>query len=216
MQEYIEDASEPIKQLMLQQYKNMLEGAHRNNWLGVYIQKHPCDLQAYQEILFETKPDVIIEIGSCQGGSTYFFASMCDLIGHGRVISIEVNNQWADQNPKLRNHKRITWIWGDAFDQQIVQKVKNQIGNDERVFVIEDSAHEYTCTKNALDFYHSLVKSGDYFIVEDTILPHDNCKKAQTYLAVEDFLREHPEWEVDRAREKMITTWAPHGFLRRK
>src|SRR5438045_3390452 len=85
--------------------KDLIDGFHKlyydsavfgktwanTNWLGAQVGKCPLDLWMYQEIIYRLKPDLIIETGTYYGGSAYFFASLCDLIGKGRVISIDID-----------------------------------------------------------------------------------------------------------------------------
>ena len=62
-------------------------------WMGVRALKNPFDAWIYQEIIYEVKPDVIVEIGSAEGGSTLFFANLLDLLGSGTVVSVDIDSE---------------------------------------------------------------------------------------------------------------------------
>ncbi len=217
MNKYIENRPE-LQALMREQWESIARITGKHTWFGVHTQKHPCDLWVYQELLYEIKPDVILEIGNYTGGSTYAFAHFCDIMGKGRVISVDITDENHDPNPLLQEHERVQWIIADATQPNVVETVKSMIEPHERVFIIEDSSHTYDNTLKVMNAYHDLVRPGDYFVVEDTVCYHglDVGPRPGAWEAVEEFLRDHPEWEVDRSREKMITTWSPMGFLRRK
>ncbi len=90
-------------------FNDVFDKQLRVNWLGVEVLKYPTDLLAYQEIIHEIRPDLIIETGTHQGGSALFFASILDLIGRGQVISIDV----ATRNTRPP-HPRITYLVGSS------------------------------------------------------------------------------------------------------
>src|SRR5688572_21750413 len=77
-------------------------------WHGVPVQKNPCDLWVYQELIFKLKPDLIIECGTLCGGSALYLAHMCDLVGNGKIVSIDVR----PQNPP--EHNRIWYLVGSS------------------------------------------------------------------------------------------------------
>lgn len=183
-------------------------------YFGVKTYKSPIDAWIYQEIICEAQPDVIIEIGNANGGSGLLLAHVCDLLGKGRVICVDIDHKKIHQ--KARKHPRITFIEGDAC--ACFESVAGRIGHDERVLIIEDSAHTYENTLNVLRRYCGLVKPGDYFIVEDSICHHglDTGPNPGPYEAIEDFTGENPDFEVDRSRERYFITWNPKGYLKRK
>jgi cephalosporin hydroxylase len=183
-----------------------------STYFGIPTIKSPVDFWVYQEILFETRPDYIIEIGNFCGGSTLALAHICDHLGHGRVIGLDITHEYLTAEAK--QHPRITFIEGNAsenFDQ-----VSSLVG-DARVMVIEDSEHTYENTLNVLRTYSHLIHSGDYFIVEDSICHHglDVGPEPGPYEAIKDFLLENPFFEVDSSRESFLITWNPKGYLKR-
>ncbi|MFA5374638.1 MAG: CmcI family methyltransferase [Dehalococcoidia bacterium] len=187
--------------------------ANRTVYFGEKAQKSPIDAWIYQEIIFETKPDVIIEIGNANGGGTLFLAHICDLLGRGRVIGIDLSH--ADIAEQVKKHPRITFIQGDAC--QRFECVEEQISKDDRVLVIEDSSHTYDNTLSVLRLYSTLVKPGDYFIVEDSICHHGLSigPNPGPYEAIETFINENSDFEIDRSRESFLITWNPRGYLKR-
>ncbi len=186
---------------------------NRTTYFGVPTLKNPMDAWIYQEIVFESKPDVIVEIGNRHGGSALYFAHLCDLLGKGRVIGVDLSHESVPDS--VKKHPRITFLDGDAA--RSVPRVAGLIAAEERVLVIEDSSHTYDNTLDVLRAYSPLVKPGDYFIVEDSICHHglDTGPNPGPYEAIEQFVREQPDFAVDRERERFLITWNPKGFLKR-
>lgn len=189
-------------------------GIWRNTfWLGVAARKCPLDLWIYQEILVETRPEVIIESGTESGGSALFLASVCDLIGAGRVITIDVQD-----NPLRPKHSRITYVAGSSVAPETVDLVKKSIELETRVMVVLDSDHGKDHVLNELRTYAELVTPGSFLIVEDTNV--NNHPVAEDFgsgpmEAVEEFLSTRNDFVVDREREKFFLTFNPKGYLRR-
>jgi cephalosporin hydroxylase len=184
-------------------------------WRGVMVAKCPLDLWVYQEILHERRPDVIVETGTFLGGSAYFMASICDLLDSGRVITIDVKDRRPERLPQ---HPRIEYRTGSSVEPEVVTGVRESIGAGERVMVVLDSNHHHHHVIAELRAYAPLVTEGDYLIVEDTnvnghpIRPDHGPGPME---AVDDFLAECEEFEIDPAREKFYMTFNPRGYLRR-
>jgi cephalosporin hydroxylase len=189
------------------------EGTISAGWLGHVAQKCPLDMWVYQEILVETTPDLIIECGTCLGGSTLFLASICELLGRGRVISIDI----ADQAGRPE-HARIQYVKGNSAGPDVVAKIKRTIGPNERVMVILDSDHSCAHVLAELAAWADVVTSGCYLIVEDSLVnghpvAHDFGPGPMEALA--SFLQSRSDFVVDAARERFLLTLNPSGFLRR-
>jgi len=180
-------------------------------WLGVGVEKCPLDLWMYQEIIVEKRPDVIVECGTLHGGSALFLASVCDAIGHGRIVSIDVS----DQRRGL-SHPRIDFRIGNSVDERTVHDVRKSTQPHEAVMVVLDSDHHREHVLREMELYGALVTEGQYMIVEDTNI---NGNPVAHYYgpgpkeAVEEFLPAHAEFTVDRSREKFFMTCHPGGFL---
>jgi len=186
---------------------------NQSTYFGIPAVKSPLDFWIYREIIFEQKPDIIIEIGNFRGGSTLALAHICDNMGKGKVIGLDIFHNMIPIF--VRNHFRITLIEGDAC--QSLEKVKELISGDDNVLIIEDSSHTFDNTLNILNTYSSFIKKGGYFIIEDTICHHglDIGPYPGPYEAIEAFLKENPNFESDRSREPFLITWNPKGYLRR-
>lgn len=186
----------------------------KSTYFGIKALKSPLDFWIYQEIITEMRPDVILEIGNNYGGSTLALAHICDLLDNGRVIGLDISH--AKVPEKVREHRRITLIEGDAC--QSFEKVRTLIAKEERVLVIEDSAHTYANTLNVLRTYTVFTKPGDYFIVEDSICHHglDVGPTPGPYEAIETFVSENSDFEIDRNKESFLITWNPKGYLKRR
>jgi cephalosporin hydroxylase len=182
-------------------------------YFGIRTLKNPGDVWVYREIMHACRPDVVIEIGVYQGGSTLMLAHTCDLLDHGRVIGIDVSLGLVDE--RARRHPRITFLEADAGEA--FRQVDRLVPPGSRVLVIEDSSHTYENTLGVLRQYSRLLQTGDYFIVEDSICWHglDLGPRPGPHEAIEQFIRENRAFAIDRTCEKYIITWNPNGFLRK-
>jgi cephalosporin hydroxylase len=185
----------------------------RSRYFGIPTLKHPYDFWVYQEIITEKRPDVLLEIGNFHGGSALALAHLCDHLGHGRIIAVDIDHSAIA--PLARAHPRITFITGDAV--AVASSVKKMIDPDETVLVIEDSAHTFDHTLKVLNAYSDLIKPGYYFIVEDGICWHglDVGPSPGPYEAIEQFVRDNPAFQIDHGREDFVITWNPKGYLKR-
>jgi cephalosporin hydroxylase len=182
------------------------------SWLGVRILKCPLDLWMFQDILHRTEPDLIIETGTARGGSAYFMACMCDLLGKGRIVTVDV------RDVERPSHPRITYLHGSSVDPAILDQVRAMIEPGERVMVALDSDHSEEHVYAELQEYPQLVTKGNYLIVEDTnvnghpVWPDHGPGPME---ALQRFLAETDDFEVDRSCEKFLLTLNPSGYLRR-
>jgi len=194
-------------------YYGMERTLFGRKWLGHTTLKYPTDLWAYQEIVTEIRPEVVLETGTFKGGSALYFATLLDALGEGRVISVDL--ALADALPQ---HPRITYVQGSSIAPEIVSRVMDEIGAARPVVVILDSDHARDHVLGELRAYADLVEPGGYLIVEDTnvngnpVLPQFGPGPAE---AIELFLAERDDFEPDPAREEMMVTSSPGGFLRR-
>jgi len=186
----------------------------QTTYFGVQAVKSPIDFWVYQEIIYQTQPDFIVEIGNNRGGGTLALAHLCDLIGKGMIIGCDITHK--ELHSKVREHPRIKLIEGDACES--FEAVRNLTGDNADTLIIEDSAHTYENTLAVLRTYSVLVKPGGYFIVEDGICHHGLSvgPNPGPFEAIEDFLAENDQFEADRSKESFLITWNPKGYLRRK
>jgi cephalosporin hydroxylase len=187
-------------------------GTKELHWFGYRTIKTPMDMWAYQEIITETRPEVIVECGTAFGGSSLFFASLLDLIGRGQVITVDIEAQ-----PDQPVHRRITRIVGSSVDAAVVDEVRRLVAG-RRTMVILDSDHHEPHVSKELRAYSGFVTRGCYLVVEDTNVnghPVWDDYGPGPMEAVEAFLPTAPEFEIDHGRERFMLTLNPGGFLKR-
>lgn len=184
----------------------------KTHWLGAKVAKNPLDLWVMQEIVAETRPDVIVETGTYRGGSALFFASLCDLLGHGQVVSVDLQ-ELRDDYP---THDRVTYLGGrSSTDPAVVDEVAG-LARDRRTMVILDSDHSMTHVAAELAAYAPFVAVGCYLIVEDTNVDDVRPDLPPGPLpAIDAFLASTPGFVVDAEREKWVITFNPRGYLKR-
>ncbi len=184
------------------------------NWMGTRTVKNPNDLWIYQEIIVEQKPDLIIETGTRFGGSAMFLAHICDILGTGKIISIDT-----DTSIQRPSHARVQYVADSSTSAATLQLIKSQIQPHTKLLFILDSDHSKKHVLDELMAYAPLVKTGEYIIVEDTningnpVLPHFGPGPME---AVKEFLKINTTFESDRSRERLFHTHNPKGFLRKK
>jgi cephalosporin hydroxylase len=209
---------DPIVRQVTRQFHRIYYAASRRTWgntywRGVRVLKCPLDLWVYQEILHEVRPDLIVESGTKHGGSAYYLASICDLLGHGEVVTIDITAL-----PDRPEHPRITYLTGSSTDAAVVAKVDERIAGGSTVIIILDSDHSRDHVLAELDAWHARVSIGSYLIVEDTnINGHPVSKRSGPgpWEAVSEWLPAHPGFRRDASREKFFLTFNPRGFLKR-
>jgi cephalosporin hydroxylase len=186
----------------------------QTRWMGTPVLKCPLDLWTYQEILSETRPDVIVETGTHLGGSARYLAGICDLLGHGRIVTVDVVT-----HPGRPEHDRISYLEGSSTSDEVVERIAGLAGEAERVMVILDSDHARDHVLRELQLYAPLVSPGCYLVVEDTnvnghpVVPGFGPGPME---AVMEFLSGTEAFEVDTSREKLMLTFNPSGYLRRR
>lgn len=216
------------------------------HWLGIPIIQIPQDIQALQEIIWETKPDLIIETGVAWGGSLVFSASMLALlesfgqIEKGEVIGIDIeirpHNRVALQEHPLA--KRITLLEGSSIDAAVIQKVRSIAATHKKIMVCLDSNHTHDHVLAELEAYGPLVSPDCYCMVGDTVIedapegmtahrPWGKGNNPKT--AALEFIRRldaSPHFGMDNAplhftidqmlEDRILLTGSPSGYLRRK
>ena len=160
----------------------------------------------------ETRPELVVETGTYRGGSAFFLASICDLLGTGEVVSIDVE-QVRDDYPA---HPRITYLGGrSSTDPDVVADVRAR-AEGKPTLVILDSDHSQSHVEAELAVYADLVRVGGYLIVEDSNIGQIRKDLLPGPLeAIETFLTGTDAFEIDRSREKFLITFNPSGYLRR-
>lgn len=198
-------------------YNSVLDTWASTFWLGVATEKYPCDLWVYQEIIQELQPDFIVETGTRFGGSALFMASVCELLGHGHVITVDIA-ELASTTSVRPPHARVTYLTGSSTSPETVDKVRAEIDGAKTVMVVLDSDHHMTHVVDELRIYSDVVTDGSYLIVEDTNINGHPAAESFGHgpmEAVELFLSGSKDYVVDRSREKFLVTFNPRGFLRK-
>lgn len=186
----------------------------QTTWRGHRVLKCPLDLWVYQEILVETQPDLIVETGTFGGGSAYYLAGICDLLGRGEIVTIDV-----DPQAGLPGHERIAYVKGSSVGDDVLADVRRRVERAERVMVILDSDHRRDHVLRELELYSRFVTPGCYLVVEDTNINGHPVAPAfgpGPMEALTEFLTKTDDFEVDRSREKLLLTFNPSGYLRRR
>ncbi len=184
-------------------------------WMGVTVMKNPLDCWIYQEILWDLRPEVVVEIGSYAGGSALFLAQLMDMLGEGRVVSVDI-----DRSRYKVEHARITAVTGDCSSPEVVGKVR-ALCEGRTVLVIHDGDHAAASVERDLRLYADLVSVGSYLIVEDGIMdvydsePLLRHPEGGPLRGLTRFLETDGRFEVDLSRERYLITYNPRGFLKR-
>jgi cephalosporin hydroxylase len=206
---------------------NTAQYSYNFSWLGRPIIQYPQDMIAMQEIIWEIKPDLIIETGIAHGGSLIYYASLLELIGEGEVLGIDIDIR--DHNKKeIEKHplfKRIKMIEGSSISQEIVNKVKTLAVGKQRILVCLDSNHTHEHVLQELELYAPFVTQGSYIVVFDTIVEDlpDNYLPGRAWArgdnpktAVWEFLKKNDHFTIDKDIDnKLLISVAPEGYLKR-
>jgi len=201
-------------------------------WLGRPIIQLPEDMLRMQEVIFRLKPDVIVETGVAHGGSLVLYASLCKLIGKGRVVGVDIeirphNRKAIEEHPLF---EYITLIEGSSTATEVLEQVGAHVSPGQSVLVILDSNHTYAHVLAELEAYSKWVTPGSYIVATDGVMldledvprggagwADDNPARAARDFAAKhpEFVIEQPEWLFNEsALDKNITHW-PDAWLKR-
>jgi len=209
------------------EHSSQYKYSYNFTWLGRPIIQIPQDIVAMQEIIWQVKPDLVIEIGIAHGGSLIFYASMLELIGRGEVLGIDIDIRKHNRREieKHKMFKRIKMIEGSSVDEKVIKKVEKIARKHKKILVCLDSLHTHEHVLKELNLYSKFVSKGSYLVVFDTIIeympkgffkdrPWDKGNNPAT--AVRMFLKNNKNFIVDKEIEnKLLITSAPGGFLKR-
>jgi cephalosporin hydroxylase len=202
-------------------------------WLGRPIIQIPEDLLRIQEVIYRVKPDVIIETGVAHGGSLIYYASLCKMMGKGRIVGVDIEIR-PHNRKAIEAHEMFTiikLIEGSSTDSGIVKQVKSLVNPQDKVLVILDSCHSKRHVIDELNTYSGLVTVGSYIIATDGFLEYlCDVPRGKTewrwdnpQAAINEFLENHPEFKVEQPDwvfnesklDKNVTHW-PNAWLKRK
>jgi cephalosporin hydroxylase len=201
-------------------------------WLGRPIIQLPEDMVRLQEVIYQLKPDVIVETGIAHGGSLVFYAGLCRLMGKGRIVGVDIeirpHNRAALEAHSLKD--LITLIEGDATSPAVAAQVKANIKPGETVLVLLDSNHTKRHVMAELDSFSPLVSVGSYIVAMDGIMElvaggprtEPGWRTDNPRQAVLEWVKRNPAFVIDEpifafneglVRER-VTYW-PDAFLKR-
>jgi len=217
--------------------------SYNYKWMGRPIIQYPQDMVAMQELIWEVRPDLIIETGIAHGGSLIMNASLLAMLDYSdsietgelidpkrpkrRVLGIDIDirehNRKAIEAHPMSN--RIDMIQGSSVAKDIVNQVRVYAKNYKRILVSLDSNHTHDHVLEEIKAYAPLTSLGSYCVVFDTVVEY-NTKKMLTDMlwgpgdnpktAVWEYLKTHPEFEIDKSiQNKLLITVAPDGYLKR-
>lgn len=198
-------------------------------WMGVPIIQMPADVMATQEVIWDSKPDIIIETGVARGGSVLFMASVLGMIGNGgKVIGVDIdirahNREAIESHPMSDN---VVLIEGGSVDGTLLEKVRAEIPDGAKVMVVLDSDHSRDHVLAECRAYGPMVTSGCYMVVADTLVGHlgkDEAPKKRSKIwykgneplsALRDYLGETNRFVVDEILNgKLVLSSSPGGYL---
>lgn len=201
-------------------------------WLGRPVIQLPEDMLRIQEVIYRVQPDVIVETGVAHGGSLVYYASLCKVLGKGRVVGIDI---------EIRPHNRqaieahelfpfITLIEGSSVAPETVELVNEDVGAGAQCLVILDSCHTKAHVAAELEAYHTLVQPGSYIVATDGSMKdlhdvprgepewewdHPTAAAAEFAASHPEFAIEQPPWPFSESElTENITHW-PGAYLRR-
>ena len=161
------------------------------------------------------RPDIVVEIGNAHGGGTLFLAHMLELIGNGVVIGIDI-----DHGKCAVKHDRIEFWTGDSRDPRMVERATRTC-DGKKTLIIHDGDHSKEAVLADLRAYAPLVSVESYFIVEDGVIDRFpagsgiGTGEPGPLAAIDTFLAENENFDVDTDRERYLITYNPNGFLKR-
>ena len=202
------------------------------SWMGRPIIQFPDDLLRLQEIVYDLRPDLIIETGVAHGGSLVFYASLMEAMGHGQVLGIDIeirpHNRAAIESHSLFH--RIVLLEGSSTSKEIIDRARKMVEQVERVLIVLDSDHSHEHVTAELDSYANFVSPGSYIVATDGVMRDvvgvpragDDWKTNNPANAAEEWVSRktefeivQPPWPFNESTLRQNITHFPSAFLRR-
>jgi cephalosporin hydroxylase len=208
---------------------NKAQYSYNFSWMGRPIIQYPQDMIAMQELIWEIKPDLIIETGIAHGGSLIYYASLLELIGKGEILGIDIDIR-EHNKIEIEKHpmsKRIKMIQGSSIAPEIVDQVRVYAKGKQSILVVLDSNHTHEHVLEELKAYAPFVTKDSYAVVFDTIveyLPDDYMPGHKRpwsvgdnpLTAVVEYLKSNDDFVIDKSiNNKLLISVAPNGYLKR-
>jgi cephalosporin hydroxylase len=207
---------------------NRSQYSYNFSWMGRPIIQYPQDMVAMQELIWEIKPDLIIETGIAHGGSLIYYASLLELIGNGEVLGVDIDIR-SHNRTEIEKHpmfKKIKMIEGSSISDETIAKVKEHAVGKQNILVTLDSNHTHDHVLAELQLYSPFVSLHSYIVVFDTIvedLPEGYFSQQRPWgisnnpkTAVHEFLKSNDGFEINHSIDnKLLISVAPEGYLKR-
>ena len=197
------------------------------SWLGLPVIQMPPDIVAMQEVIWKTRPQLVIETGIARGGSLVLYASILELMGEGEVLGIDIDIR-AHNREAIETHPlahRIRMVEGSSLDESVLAEARRAAQAVERVMVMLDSDHSHEHVLAELRAYAGLVTVGQFLVVADTFVEdipvQEHRRRAwgrgdNPATALRAWLDEVDGFEPDPfVNAKLLLTASPGGYLRR-
>lgn len=207
----------PLIRQFVVDWKQNPKGIWSNTYLGVPTIQNPLDVWTTQEILYDVKPDFVIETGTYHGGSAMLWATFLQEANpDGRVITIDIEDHVTEAKERPIWKRKVDFIVSSSIEPDLIAKLAERV-KDKKVLVILDSDHREEHVFAELEAYAPLVSVGSYMIVQDTggYAQPKNRKYPGGGRAIRRFVKANDDYKVDDAREQWIMTNNAHGFLKR-
>jgi cephalosporin hydroxylase len=227
--EMLQDTELKKKSLDWMLHADRYKYTYNFTWMGRPIIKYPQDITIMQELIWDVRPDLIIETGIAHGGSIIFSSSMMELLGNGgKVIAVDIdirkhNRDAIEKHPMMKN---ITMLEGSSVDEKIVKQIADYAKNFKKVMVVLDSNHSHEHVFRELELYTPLVSMDSYILLPDTFVeffpkgyvtnrPWDVGNNP--YTAMEAFLKTTDQFVKDESitNKLLITEAFGGGYLKR-
>jgi cephalosporin hydroxylase len=221
------DAALGADALALNAAADRYDWSYQWSWLGLPVIQMPPDIVALQEVIWETRPQLVIETGIARGGSLLLYASVLELLGEGVVLGIDVdirphNREQIEAHPLAR---RIRMVQGSSVEEAVVAEARRAAAGAERVMVVLDSDHTHDHVLAELRLYAPLVTVGQFLVVADTFVelipvqehrPRPWGPGNNPSTALRAWLEETDGFEPDPfVNAKLLLSASPGGYLRR-
>ena len=197
------------------------------SWMGEPVLQTPDDILTIQELMFKTKPDIIIEVGVAWAGTLLLYESLSNYTNTKKIIGIDI---FIPEDLKKRifakkKTNKIKLISGDSTSETIFKKIKKMCGSYKNILIHLDSDHTKNHVLKELHLYSTLIKKNNYIIVGDTIIEHIPKQKHRKRnwskgnnpkIALTEFLKTNKDFQIDKKINfKQLLTNNPSGYLKK-